>query len=84
MSHTSSKASSMEGLAAILSSAALYGWEVRQVRQTSDQLYLIFDQLESLRRVETETFQVQIYLLIEKDGRQWLGESGCTANPGGL
>lgn len=69
-------------LAALLRSAPIDGWQVRRVREQSDQLYLVFDQVESLRRVESETFQVQIYLRVEKDGRQWLGESGWTANPG--
>ncbi len=69
-------------LEALLRSAGLYGWEVRRVRETSDQLYLIFDRVEALRRVESEIFAVQIYLLIEKDGKEWLGESGWTANPG--
>jgi predicted Zn-dependent protease len=82
MAQTGMKANGMDDLAAILQSADLYGWEVRRRRETSDQLYLIFDQVESQRRVESETFLVQIYLLMEKDGRQWLGESGWTANPG--
>jgi PmbA protein len=82
MAQSSIKARGMEDLAALLQSAGLYGWEVRRVRESSDQLYLIFDQMESLRRVESEIFAVQIYLRIEKDGKEWLGESGWTANPG--
>ncbi len=82
MSQANPRASNMAELAAVLKSADLYGWEVRRIGETSDQLYLIFDEVESLRRVETEIFQVQIYLLMEKEGRQWLGESGWTANPG--
>lgn len=69
-------------LVGLLQSAGLYGWEVRRKRETSDQLYLVFDQTESVRRVESETYAVQIYLLVEKDGATWLGESGWTANPG--
>ena len=76
------KADGMADLAALLQSADLYGWEIRRVRETSDQLYLNFDQVESLRRVEAETYAIQIYLLLEKDGKTWLGESGWTANPG--
>ncbi len=82
MAQSSIQASGMEDLVAQLQSAGLYGWEVRRVHETSDQLYLIFDQVESLRRVESDMFFVQIYLRLEKDGREWLGESGWTANPG--
>ena len=82
MIHSSRKTSDMADLVALLQTADLYGWEVRRVRETSDQLYLNFDQMESLRRVEAETYAVQIYLLLEKDGTTWLGESGWTANPG--
>jgi predicted Zn-dependent protease len=82
MVQSSLKTSDMADLVALLQSADLYGWEVRRVRETSDQLYLNFDQIESLRRVEAETYAVQIYLLLEKDGKTLLGESGWTANPG--
>lgn len=82
MMQSSSKASALADLVAKLQSAGVYGWEVRRVQETSDQLYLIFDQVESMRRVESEKFLVQLYLLIEKDGQEWLGESGWTANPG--
>jgi predicted Zn-dependent protease len=82
MLHSSLKNSAMADLVALLQSADLYGWEVRRVRETSDQLYLNFDQVESLRQTEAETFAVQLYLLQEKDGTTWLGESGWTANPG--
>lgn len=67
---------------ALLQQAGVDGWEVRRLRQTSDQLYLVFDQAESLRRVETEVYQVTIYLQVERNGRTWLGESTFTANPG--
>jgi PmbA protein len=82
MAQSVPKASGMEDLVAHLRSAGVYGWEVRRVHETSDQLYLIFDQVESIRRVESEMFFVQLYLHLEKDGREWLGESGWTANPG--
>ena len=82
MSESGLKTNGMADIAGLLQSAGLYGWEVRRVRETSDQLYLVFDQTESLRRVESETYAVQIYLLVEKDGKTWLGESGWTANPG--
>ncbi len=82
MVQSSLKTGDLTDLVALLQSANLYGWEIRRVRETSDQLYLNFDQMESLRRVEAETYAVQIYLLLEKDGKTWLGESGWTANPG--
>ena len=82
MAESGLKANGMADMVGLLQTADLYGWEVRRVRETSDQLYLVFDQMESLRRVESETYAVQIYLLVEKDGKTWLGESGWTANPG--
>jgi predicted Zn-dependent protease len=82
MAQSVPKTSGMEDLVAHLRSAGVYGWEVRRVLETSDQLYLIFDQVESIRRVESEMFFVQLYLHLEKDGREWLGESGWIANPG--
>jgi hypothetical protein len=72
----------LQSLLAILKAADLFAWEVRRVRESNDQLYLVFDEVESLRRVESETFSVQIYLQVERDGKLWLGESGWTANPG--
>ncbi|RLA87951.1 MAG: hypothetical protein DRG58_09375 [Deltaproteobacteria bacterium] len=72
----------IDQLVLLLQQADLYGWELRRVRQSSDQLYLIFDEVESLRRVETDTVQVQIYLAQEKDGQPVLGESGWVAYPG--
>ncbi len=82
MAQSNTKTNIMEDLVAVLQSAGVYGWEVRRVQETSDQLYLIFDQVESMRRVESDKFFVQLYLIIEKDGQKWLGESGWTANPG--
>lgn len=82
MDQSGQKLNGMADLVELLQSAGLHAWEVRRVRETSDQLYLVFDQTESLRRVESETYAVQIYLLVEKDSQTWLGESGWTANPG--
>ncbi|MGC8826784.1 MAG: efflux RND transporter periplasmic adaptor subunit, partial [Anaerolineae bacterium] len=39
-------------------------------------------QVESLRRVETETFQVTLHRHLDQDGQTWLGESAFTLNPG--
>ncbi|MGQ9920664.1 MAG: metallopeptidase TldD-related protein [Desulfobacca sp.] len=69
-------------LTGLLAAAGVDAWQVRRLRQVSEQLYLIFDQVESQRRVETETYQVTIYLHVAKDGRTWLGESSFTLNPG--
>lgn len=82
MGESGRKTNGMAELLGLLQSADLYAWEVRRMRETSDQLYLVFDQMESLRRVESETYAVKIYLLVDKDGTTWLGESGWTANPG--
>jgi len=82
MAASETQDNSLEELTGLLRSADLYGWEVRRVQETSDQLYLIFDQVESLRRVESLKYAVTLYLLVEKDGRPWLGESAWTANPG--
>jgi len=72
----------MAELAALLARAGLTGWQIQRRVQTSEQLYLVFDQLESLRRVETETFQVTIHQHLDQDGKTWLGESTFTLNPG--
>ncbi len=72
----------MVELTNLLPGASLDGWEIRHIRETSHQLYLIFDTVENLRRVETEKAAVQIYLHGEQDGRPVLGESGWTAHPG--
>ena len=40
MAQSVPEASGMEDLVAQLRSAGVYGWEVRRVRETSDQLYL--------------------------------------------
>mgnify|MGYP005855171627 CR=1 FL=1 len=82
MTHGAKAAGDLQGLLALLKSADLFAWEVRRVRESNDQLYLVFDAVEAIRRVESETFSVQIYLQVERDGKQWLGESGWTANPG--
>lgn len=69
-------------LTGFLAHAGVDAWQVRRLRQVSEQLYLIFAQVESQRRVETETYQVTIHLQVAKDGRTWLGESSFTLNPG--
>lgn len=65
-----------------LTQADLAGWQVHWVRQRSDQLYLNFQEVESLRRVDTETFKVTIHLHLAQEGKSWLGESTFTLNPG--
>ncbi len=69
-------------LTALLAAAGVDGWQVTRVREASEQLYLVFDRVEALRRVETETYQVAIHLLVTKDGGTWLGESSFSLNPG--
>ncbi len=75
-------ANTLAELTGLLAQAGVDGWQVRRLRQVSEQLYLNFDQVESLRRVETETCHVTIYLQVAKDDRTWLGESSFTLNPG--
>ncbi|MBW1917197.1 MAG: hypothetical protein JRI57_04130 [Deltaproteobacteria bacterium] len=82
MEQSSANSELIDKLAHLLQQAKLYGWELRRVKQSSDQLYLIFDEVESLRRVETDTVQVKIYLAQERDGQPVLGESGWFAYPG--
>lgn len=72
----------MADLARRLQQADLYGWELRRLQQTSDQLYLIFDEVESRRRVETDMVEVNIYLCQEHEGQLVLGESRWAAYPG--
>jgi len=69
-------------LTEVLTAAPVDGWEIRHVRETDHQLYLIFDAVENLRQVQTEKAEVKIYLRGEKDGHAVLGESGWTAHPG--
>lgn len=69
-------------LIAALERAPLAGWEITRLRQESYQLYLVFDQVESLRRVVEEKYRIKIYLEVAGGQERRLGESGWTANPG--
>ena len=50
-------------------------WEIRNLRKKSYQRYLIFDQIESQRMVETEKFVAVLYKEYEFQGQKYLGES---------
>ncbi len=50
-------------------------WEIRNLRKKSYQRYLIFDQIESQRVVETEKFVAVLYKEYEFQGQKCLGES---------
>jgi PmbA protein len=50
-------------------------WEIRSLRKKSHQRYLIFDQIESQRVVETSKFIVTLYREHEFQGEKCLGES---------
>jgi PmbA protein len=82
MGQTKIDSSIMTELADRLTATDLYGWELRRIKENSDQLYLIFDQVENLRRVETDKVRVQIYFRYEQEGKSYLGESGWVLNPG--
>lgn len=72
----------METLARRLERADLDGWQVRGLKEHSEQLYLIFGDVDSQRRVETARVQVHIYVRREQDGQVWSGESSWDAYPG--
>ncbi len=50
-------------------------WEIRRLRKKSHQRYLIFDQIESQRLVETEKFIVTLYKKYNCQRKMVLGES---------
>jgi PmbA protein len=50
-------------------------WEIRSLRKKSFQRYLIFDQIESQRMVESEKFAAALYKEYEFQGKKCLGES---------
>ncbi|MDP2798742.1 MAG: hypothetical protein Q8O60_02520, partial [Deltaproteobacteria bacterium] len=53
----------------------LTAWEVTQLERRESQLYTIFQDVENIREVTSEEFQVKVYLTYERDGRSFLGES---------
>jgi PmbA protein len=57
-------------------------WEIRHLRKKSYQRYLIFDQIESQRVVETEKFIAVLYKGYEFQGQKFLGESAVPLSEG--
>ncbi len=57
-------------------------WEIRSLRKKSYQRYLIFDQIESQRMVETEKLVAVLYKEYEVQGRKCLGESTVSLSEG--
>ncbi len=53
----------------------LTAWEVTGIKNRESQLYTIFQHVESIREVASQEFQVRIYLVYEKNGHSFLGES---------
>ncbi|HEC99536.1 MAG TPA: hypothetical protein ENN18_04045 [Proteobacteria bacterium] len=53
----------------------LTAWEVTNIKHRKSQLYTIFQDVENIREVTTEEFQVRIYLTYERNGQSFLGES---------
>ncbi|MEW6328250.1 MAG: metallopeptidase TldD-related protein [Thermodesulfobacteriota bacterium] len=53
----------------------LTAWEVTQVKRRDSQLYTIFQDVENIREVTSEEFQVKVYLTYMRDGQSFLGES---------
>ncbi len=57
-------------------------WEIRRLRKKSYQRYLIFDQIESQRLVETEKFIVTLYKEYDYQKEKGLGESTIPLSEG--
>ena len=57
-------------------------WEIRRLRMKSHQRYLIFDQIESQRLVETEKLMVTLYKEYDCQGKKVLGESTVSLSEG--
>ena len=57
-------------------------WEIRRLRKKSHQRYLIFDQIESQRLVETEKFIVTLYKKYNCQRKMVLGESTVPLSEG--
>jgi PmbA protein len=57
-------------------------WEIHRIRKKSHQRYLIFDQIESQRIVETEKFVVTLYKKFEYQGEKVLGEATIPLSEG--
>lgn len=57
-------------------------WEIRRLRKKSHQRYLIFNQIESQRLVETEKFIVTLYKKYDCQSKMVLGESTVSLSEG--
>ncbi len=57
-------------------------WEIRHYRKKSYQRYLIFEQIESQRMVETEKFVAVVFREYEHQGQKYLGESSVALSEG--
>jgi PmbA protein len=57
-------------------------WEIRNLRKKSYQRYLIFDQIESQRVVETEKFAAALYREYNLQGKKCLGETIVSLSEG--
>jgi len=53
----------------------LTAWEVTQLKRRESQLYTIFQDVENIREVTSEEFQVRIYLTYERNAQSFMGES---------
>lgn len=53
----------------------LTAWEVTQLKRRAYQLYTIFQDVENIREVTSEEFQVKVYLTYERNAQSFLGES---------
>jgi PmbA protein len=66
----------------IQSLSGVSAWEIRCLRKKSLQRYLVFDQIESQRMVETETYRASLYKEYELKGQKVLGESTVSLSEG--
>ena len=57
-------------------------WEIRRLRKKSHQRYLIFNEIESQRLVETEKFRVTLYKKYNCQRKMVLGESTVSLSEG--
>lgn len=70
----------IQSLVEILSGVS--AWEIRRLRKKSNQRYLIFNQFESQRLVETEKFIVTLYKKYNCQKKMVLGESRVSLSAG--
>lgn len=67
------KLSAHEGLSA---------WQIRRVKSRSNQLFLVAEETESRRTVETERYAITVFVEREAEGKKVLGESEFLFIPG--